>query len=170
MVVSYHGLDCMVLKGPPGCAGERHTSHSREDPLHAGLPLESRRTGTNGEAVQSCARSNPDAARPGNEQTERATLTISSRSRLLDLEASKQPSGGDGSIGEVSPGCASATMPAWSQPRRRIPAAVATEWYGDASEQIRQRRRYAISFAALLRNSLPLRRQQLLWRGTRARA
>jgi len=39
---------------------------------------------------------------------------------LLDLEASKQPSGGDGSIGEVCPGCASATMPAWSQPRRRL--------------------------------------------------
>lgn len=70
------------------------------------------------------------------------TLTINSRSRLLDLEASKRPSGGDGSIGEVCPGCASATMPAWSQPRRRVPRAVATEWYGDALEHIRQRRRY----------------------------
>lgn len=85
---------------------------------------------------------NLDATRPGNEHTERATLTINSRSRLLDLEASKRPSGGDGSIGEVCPGCASATMPAWSQPRRRIPRAVATEWYGDALEHIRQRRRY----------------------------
>jgi len=143
---------------------------SREESPHAGLPLESHRSGTNGEAVRSCARSNPDATRPGNEQTQRAALTINSRSRLLDLEASKQPSGGDGSIGEVCPGCASATMPAWSRPRRRIPAAMATEWYGDALEHNRQRRRYAISFAALLRNSLPLRRQQLLWRGTRARA
>ena len=144
--------------------------YSREEPPCGGLPLESYSVAIRLRPVRSCARSNPDATRPGNEYTERATLTINSRSRLLDLEASKQPSGGDGSIGEVCPGCASATMPAWSRPRRRTPAAVATEWYGDALEQNRQRRRYAISFAALLRNSLPLRRQQLLWRGTRARA
>jgi hypothetical protein len=47
-------------------------------------------------------------------------------SELLDLEASKQPSGGNGSVGETCPGCASATMPAWSQPRARIPSAMAT--------------------------------------------
>lgn len=142
--------------------------YSREGPPCDGLPLESYSVAIRLRPVRTRARSNPDATRPGNGQTERAALTINSRSRLLDLEASR--SGGDGSIGEVCPGCASATMPAWRRPRRRTPAAVATEWHGDALEQVRQRRRYATSFAALLRNSLPLRRQQLLWRGTRARA
>jgi len=106
---------------------------------------------TTGEAVRSCARSNPDVTRPGDESTERRHVHVNSRSRMLDLEASKRPSGGDGSIGEVSPGCASATMPAWSQPRRRIPPAVATEWYGDAHEHVRQRRRYAILCGILCR-------------------
>ena len=170
MALLYQSVDYSVLKEPPGMRKRKTCFYAREKPPCGSPPLESYRSEVNGDAVRSCDRSNPDATRPGNGQTERATLTINSRSRLLDLEASKQPSGGDGSIGEVCPGCASATMPAWSRPRRRIPAAVATERYGDALEQIRQRRRYAMSFAALLRNSLPLRRQQLLWRGTRARA
>lgn len=60
---------------------------------------------------------------------------INSRGRLLDLEASKLPSGGDGSIGEVCPGCASAAMPGWSQPRIRIPPTVATVNAGGVAPQ-----------------------------------
>ena len=107
MALLYQSVDYSVLKEPPGMRTRKTCFYAREKPPCGSPPLESYRSEVNGDAVRSCARSNPDATRPGNEHTERAALTINSRSRLLDLEASQQPSGGDGSIGEVSRVCVS---------------------------------------------------------------
>ena len=87
---------------------------------------------------------------------------INSRGRWLNLEASKPPSGGDGSIGVVRPGwCVSSEVRPASrqQPRVHMLHALRSEGRGDALEQLHQLC-WSTAIPSGARNSLPLRSQQ----------
>ena len=84
------------------------------------------------------------------------------RGRWLDLEASKPPSGGDGSIGVVRPGwCVSSEVRPASrqQPRVHMLHALRSEGRGDVLEQLHQLC-WSTAIPSGARNSLPLRSQQ----------